>query len=229
VERKNNIFVFVGPPGCGKGTLSGLCVQELGWIQLSTGNLCRKHVAEGTEIGKRIDFILKSGKLIPDDLITEMVEGWLKQQEKSAIVILDGFPRTATQAESFHELMSTTLSSFELNVVRFGISEQAVIERLCSRIICANKNCQTVYSLSKDSLLLPKDLTTCDKCSTELVRRNDDDRAIAVERLATYRHHEQGMIDFYNKIGQYMHELNVEKPINDIFVDFKQLIEQPRT
>ena len=74
-----NVVLF-GPPGSGKGTLSGLCVKELGWVQISTGNLCRKHIADNTKIGQEIDFAIKSGKLISDALIIEMVKDWLLTQ-----------------------------------------------------------------------------------------------------------------------------------------------------
>ena len=92
IER---IVLFVGPPGSGKGTLSQKCVQELGWKQISTGDLCRAHIANETEIGKKIDFAIKSGKLVDDGLISQMVFEWFSEQKNGPhTVILDGYPRT---------------------------------------------------------------------------------------------------------------------------------------
>src|SRR5438105_2140053 len=105
-----NIFIFLGPPGSGKGSVSRLCIKDLGWVQLSTGNLCRKHIAKQTEIGKEIDFAIKSGKLVSDDLITNMVLEWFQKDfDDSHTVILDGYPRTIMQAQAFTKLFDKQL------------------------------------------------------------------------------------------------------------------------
>lgn len=99
-------FIFMGPPGSGKGSLSKLCKTYWGWQQLSTGNLCRKHISEDTQIGKEIDFIIKSGKLISDELIASMVDAWLTDVVgKEYSLILDGYPRNFTQAQDLLRLI----------------------------------------------------------------------------------------------------------------------------
>ena len=101
----DRVILFIGPPGSGKGTLSQKCVQKLGWQQISTGDLCRRHIAKQTEIGKSIDFAIKSGKLVSDGLISQMVFDWFRQENiESDVVILDGYPRTVNQAKDFDEL-----------------------------------------------------------------------------------------------------------------------------
>ncbi len=98
MSTERSIVIFIGPPGAGKGSLSQLCVKELGWAQLSTGNLCRYHITEQTELGKQIDLAIKSGKLISDGVIVDMVDKALPETFKqSPIVILDGFPRTVAK------------------------------------------------------------------------------------------------------------------------------------
>ncbi len=224
MERKNDIFIFVGPPGCGKGTLANVCVQELGWLQLSTGNLCRKHIADGTEIGKKIDFLIKSGKLIPDDLMSAMVEGWLLQHvmENSAIV-LDGYPRTQPQAQILQHMVSERLSSYQLRVIRFTIAPHILMERVNARVVCSNKDCQAVYSLSNESCM-SKDKVACDRCSAVLIRRADDNRSVVEQRLSLYQEHERNMLDFYKQIKQPIVEIESEKQIVDVFNDFRRLI-----
>lgn len=103
---QEKIFIFIGPPGSGKGSLSSLCTQKFGWKQLSTGNLCIKHIANETSIGKKIDFAIKSGKLIEDDLITQMITEWFTNQSVNSLaVILDGYPRTVEQARFFDDFI----------------------------------------------------------------------------------------------------------------------------
>ncbi len=152
---QKDIFIFLGPPGSGKGSLSHLCVKRLGWQQLSTGNLCREHIAQQTDIGKQIDFAIKSGKLISDSLIIEMASAWLKKTfEHTGIVIFDGFPRTVPQAQALHEII-TSLDDVTMNVVRMDIPFETVVYRLLARSICQNNKCQSVYSMHKHSSQQP--------------------------------------------------------------------------
>ncbi len=218
---QGEIFILIGPPGSGKGSLSSLCVKKLGWSQLSTGNLCRKHIAEQTEIGKKIDLVIKSGKLIDDSLVTQMVVGWFKEQiNRVPVVILDGYPRTVIQADAFDVLLKSTYPDHKISVVRFVISDDAVVKRLGSRYICENKDCQAVYSLASGSSLAPKKTGICDVCSGQLVRRDDDVEESIRKRLHIYHKHEQALIDFYHRVGQSIIEIDADKPIVDIFKYF---------
>jgi adenylate kinase len=222
-----NVFVFIGPPGSGKGSLSNLCVQKLQWVQLSTGNLCRKHIAEQTPIGKEIDFAIKSGNLVSDDLITAMVEDWLReeiQKPEEKTVILDGYPRTSEQAKAFDTLLKTQFKGLQLQVVRLNIPDATLVKRLSSRVVCQNKDCQAVYSLAEDSLLKPKRDMICDLCGSPLGRRKDDEISTIQERLHVYRKHEQGLLDYFKKIDQPIMELNAEKPLPMVFDEFKKMI-----
>ena len=106
MTSNQQLVIFIGPPGAGKGSISQLCVQAFGWKQLSTGYLCRKHINEQTEIGKEIDFSIKSGKLVSDRLIVTLVEQWLADpSQHESPIILDGFPRNIAQAEALHEII----------------------------------------------------------------------------------------------------------------------------
>ena len=108
-------YIFIGPPGAGKGSLSHLCVEKLGWTQISTGDLFRKHRAQGTEIGKQIDFAVKSGKLVEDKLVIQVGMEWFNNNfESSKALILDGFPRTLAQAEMFLEIIKKDFTALFL-------------------------------------------------------------------------------------------------------------------
>lgn len=220
------VYIFIGPPGSGKGTLSQLCTEYLGWSQLSTGALCRKHIQEKTEIGKQIDFAIKSGKLISDTLVTEMVCGWLTQHVggSQTPIILDGYPRTVVQAEAFNRFVGTQENNVQLYIVRFFISDEQVITRLSTRYICQNKECQVVYSSSIETALASGKEMTCSRCSSSLGRRADDEADAVQERLNIYHMHEQQLVDFYEQQNQPIFEFNVEKSVPEVFDEFKQLV-----
>lgn len=224
MSPNKNVFIFIGPPGSGKGTLSQLCVKKLGWVQLSTGNLCRKHIAEHTEIGKQIDFALKSGKLVSDSLINEMVHDWFDTTIKeSDNIILDGYPRTIAQAQALQDFLVNKMPQVKVQVVRFFASDEVVVNRIGHRLVCSNKDCQQVYSTSSHARQ-PKKEMICDVCSSPLVRRSDDEGGSVIDRLQTYHKHEQELVNFYKQAHLAVKEFGVERPLEQVFDDFKKII-----
>ena len=225
MNQVEDIFIFIGPPGAGKGSLARLCLQHFDWIEISTGNLCRKHILEQTKIGKEIDLIIKSGKLINDDLMTFMVFEWFNENAKRAKgIIFDGYPRTIDQAISFDNMIHSRFPSVRLNVVWFVISNDVVIRRLCSRYICQNKECQAVYSLSPESSLAPSNDTLCDICSSPLGRREDDNESAVRKRLEIYHKHEEELIGFYKKTNHSIIELDASASLQEVFDNFVRCI-----
>ena len=221
MEKK--VLLFLGSPGAGKGTLARRCVEDLSYEQVSTGNLCREHVAQGSDIGKKIDLALKSGKLIDDSLITDMVIQWLQGNPQKTQIILDGYPRTIIQAEVFNTF---AVSNEEINplVVRLKVSEQAVIDRLSMRLICSNQGCQAVYSLLPGSGCSPLKQDICDQCAGVLIKRSDDEIDAIRKRLKLYSEHEQRLLDFYNARDYSIIDLDASKSVEDIFNEFKQRV-----
>lgn len=219
---QKDVFIFIGPPGSGKGSISRLCVQNFQWAQLSTGNLCRFHIAQQTEIGKEIAFAIKSGNLISDSLITGMVEQWLSEKITAVnALILDGYPRAVTQAKAFHDIVATKFPWVKLNVVKFAAPNDQIVCRLSSRLVCKNSDCQAVYS-QLDQALQPKSAMQCDTCSGALGQRDDDQLAAVQERLNIYYRHENDLIGFYRSIGHPVVELNAHAPLDRVFSDFKR-------
>lgn len=220
MNGNKNILLFLGVPGAGKGTLAHRCVHELGYEQLSTGNLCREHVTQGTQIGKMIDLALKSGKLVDDSLITAMVTQWLQLYPQKRHIILDGYPRTIIQADAFYKFVANEQEKAPV-VIRLAAHEQVVIDRLSLRLICSKKECQAVYSLAEGSVCQPATSGICDRCSSALMRRSDDEAEAIKKRLKLYGEHESVLLDFYNSIGYRVLEINAARPFELVFNEFK--------
>lgn len=208
----------MGPPGAGKGTLARLCTQKLGWEQCSTGDLCRKMIAEGTDLGKQIDGLIKSGKLISDSLILEMVDHWLTQHigDFQGSIILDGVPRTLEQAQCLDEVLAQPrFAGFGLSVIELKLDDASVVQRLTSRIMCGNKECSAIFSLAQGQTL-----TTCKECDAPLVRRSDDVEEVIRERLACYYAKARPLIQYYRQTERPVQELDVARPVPEVYEKF---------
>lgn len=226
MKSSKQVFIFIGPPGAGKGSLSQLCVSRLGWAQLSTGDLCRQHIAEQTEIGKQIDFIIKSGTLIPDSLMIDMVEAWLLDKFKNIdVLILDGFPRTVVQAEALDALLCKKIfSHVALHVVQLVIEDGEVMHRLLGRLVCPNKGCGAVYS-KEIGELQPQREGFCDRCpQTRLIVRSDDTAESIKHRLEVYHKHANALLDYYRHHDhKNVKTLDAHKPLPEVFLDFERM------
>jgi adenylate kinase len=222
---QRDVYLFFGPPGAGKGSLSSLCAHRLGWRQCSTGNLCRQHIRANTALGKQIDFSIKSGKLIADSLIVEIVHDWLAYYLSDYnSVILDGFPRTVMQAQMFNELLRRQeLGHFRLILVELVIDDATVVHRLTKRIVCDNKDCQTIYA-QKDACLAPRQQGICDKCACSLVKRADDDESIVKNRLVVYHQHAQELLSYYQREKAHIIKVKADDSLEQVFSTFSNLI-----
>ncbi len=221
ISQKKDLIIFLGPPGSGKGSLSNLAVKNLGFEQISTGNLCRQHISEQTEIGKQIDLIIKTGKLISDDIINNMVFDWLLNTNNTNSIILDGFPRTVVQAEALKNFISKN-NNFNLSIVRLSVEDDKLIKRIVSRVVCSNLSCQRVFSLEKDSQHRSLLENNCDDCSSQLVRRKDDIIESIKERLNIYRQHETNLINYFIFQDFKILEIFADQSIADIFYLFTE-------
>lgn len=216
--NKNNVLIFLGPPGSGKGSLSHIAVKELGFKQISTGNLCRKHIVNQTEIGREIDAVIKQGKLISDDLITGMVTDWFSNNSKNIRIILDGYPRTVAQAEAFSTFAD--YSRLNISIVKLDVSDDKLIKRVESRIVCSNSDCQHVYSSNVNSRKSPKIVGVCDDCDYELIKRKDDNLESITKRLKIYRDHESGLLDHFMHKSYNIYDISADQPLTDVYDNF---------
>jgi len=224
---KNKIFLFFGPPGSGKGSLSSMCVEHFGWKHVSTGDLCREHIKLGTAIGKQIKTASEQGKFVSDEIVAGMVADWIiDQKEVSQDFILDGYPRTHKQAEMLDLLMQEKLQNFQLVLVKLNINSDLLADRIVNRVSCSNKDCGQIYSMFAASKSKPKVSMVCDKCGSTLVRRSDDSLEALKLRLQAYYLHEQEVIDFYIDKGLNIEMLNGDQSVQDVFEDFKIVLQK---
>lgn len=188
-------MVFLGPPGAGKGTQAVMLGEKKGFSHLSTGDILRKNVKDNTDIGKKAKAFMEKGELVPDDIVIEMMLDTIKRVQNKKDLILDGFPRTAYQAEK----LDTELSRLKLPidmVVYFKTSINTVVSRLAGRRLCSK--CGANYHIVN---MPPKQQGICDKCGAELYQRKDDTEETVKKRLEVYDSQTKELIDYYNSQG----------------------------
>ena len=184
-------FIFLGPPGAGKGTLAAQVAEEYKIPQISTGDIFRENIKNETELGKKVKAIMDAGGLVGDDVVLEIVEDRLKKDDCKNGFILDGFPRTIPQAEAFEKL------GIEVKVVNFEVNNDLIIARLSNRRVC--KNCKQNYNVK---FMPPKVEGVCDKCGGELYQRDDDKQESILHRMDVYREQTEPLINFYKEKGK---------------------------
>lgn len=217
-QGQKEVISFLGPPGSGKGTIAQSLQSQEDVTVLSTGVLCRHHVREKTPFGVEFSEHLAAGNLIPDQLISKMVREWLLAQ-KTQHLLLDGYPRTAPQVGQLVSIMREDMPDFNLRVVLFELSDDTVVARLSSRVMCVNTACQQVYSTAIEAP------TQCAACGDALTRRADDEPEVIRKRLAIYAQHKDEMLAEYARYGIAIETFNVENvALADMFTQFSKLL-----
>lgn len=185
-------LILLGPPGAGKGTQAQRLVDKYGIPQLSTGDMLRAAVAEGTEWGKRAKEIMDSGGLVSDDIVNAIISERIENEDCKKGFILDGYPRTLKQADATEELLASKSLSLDA-VVELAVDDSVLVERISGRFTCGN--CGTGYH---EHNLKPKKDGVCDKCGgTEFKRRPDDRAETVVDRLQTYYKETAPLVGYY--------------------------------
>lgn len=193
-------LIFLGPPGSGKGTQAALLEERHGLCQISTGDILRQAVAEGTPLGREAKACMDQGQLVPDRVVIGIVRDKLKAIECAKGFVLDGFPRTTGQAEALDAIMRDfpAPDGHRIDrVVAFQVDEEALVTRLSGRRTC--EGCQAMYHLT---LSPPRADGVCDRCGGRLVQRNDDREEVIRERLAVYEESTRPLLDYYAARGQ---------------------------
>lgn len=185
--------IFLGPPGCGKGTQGDLVKKKLNFVKLSTGDLLRKIAKQESELGKKIDSIMSRGEFISDDIIDELIKNFYSSLDKNVNgVICDGYPRNIEQAHSLDLILKSY--SGEINtVIYFDISEEILAQRVTGRFSC--NECGAIYNSFFNKT---KVLGKCDVCgSSNFGVRSDDSESVILERLRIYKQSTKPLLEYY--------------------------------
>ena len=200
-QKTKLAVVLFGSPGSGKGTQSKLLVKRMGIPQISTGDMLRDHIRAEDEIGRAIEARMKSGQLVSDELVNQLVEQRLQQPDTQRGFILDGYPRTIAQGETLLDLLDRT--GAEPVVIHLLVDYNVIIARITGRRQCPQ--CGTLYNLLSRP---PKIPGICDLDGQPLVIREDDREEVVRERLDAYERQTRPLIDFFRKTGRRMFEVD---------------------
>ena len=189
-------LVLLGAPGVGKGTQAAEISRRTGLPHISTGDLLRAAIRDGSPLGRRVAAMVERGELVPDGLVGEMMEERLARPDAADGFILDGFPRTVAQADLLDRILARRGQALD-RVISIEVPEAEIVERLAGRRSCGQ--CGAIYHVRYNR---PKVEGICDRCGSELRQRPDDTEAVIAERLRAYREQTAPLAARYRKVGR---------------------------
>jgi adenylate kinase len=198
-----------GPPGAGKGTQAKFLSDKFGIPQISTGDILRAAVEKGTPLGVRAQTFMSKGALVPDEVVIGLIEERIRDRDCASGFILDGFPRTITQAEALDEILRKRGMPVT-KVINLKVSDKEIIRRSTSRRVC--RSCNTIYNLVVNP---PKVNGKCDSCGGDLYQRDDDKEEVVKNRLKVYADQTKPLLKYYSK-RNLLEDVDGTRSINDV-------------
>lgn len=209
--------LLLGAPGVGKGTQAQRLMAEFGIPQISTGDLLRQHRRDHTPLGILADDLMSQGKLVPDDLVNQMVAARLNEPDTEHGYILDGFPRTLNQAEWLdRQLVAYLLPVVAVNIV---VDNQVLLERITGRLTCPI--CGTIYNIYSKP---PKNDRMCDFDGAALVQRADDNVQVFHERMRAFEQKTSAVIEYYREHGNRFAEVDGDRSIDEVTQSIRETL-----
>ena len=208
-------LIFLGAPGTGKGTQATRMSGRFGLTAISSGEALRDEIERRTPLGNQMEEYVESGKLVPDDVITEVMLGVVERV--GSAFILDGFPRTVPQAEALESGLAVRKRPVHA-VVNFAMDSADIIRRIASRRICSN--CKRTYNLE---FFPPKASGLCDECGGKLMQRADDEESVIATRLDTYLRLTHPLIEFYSR-RRMLCDVNAGAPAEEVEADLIEIV-----
>jgi len=187
-------IVLLGPPGSGKGTQAKMIAEKYGVVHISTGDILRENVRNGTDLGKEAKKFMEAGKLVPDSLLIDIIKDRLAKDDVKGGWMLDGYPRTMPQAEAMDKILPALGQKIDV-VLNIDVPDAELVKRVTGRRMC---KCGATYHVQFNP---PKVEGKCDACGGELYQRADDTEETVKERLQAYHAQTQPLIDYYDKRG----------------------------
>ncbi|MEV0727981.1 MULTISPECIES: adenylate kinase [Polymorphospora] len=204
-------LVLVGPPGAGKGTQAEFIAAHLSVPKISTGDIFRANVSQGTPLGVEAKRYMDAGKLVPDEVTINMVRGRLAEPDAAEGFLLDGFPRTTPQAAALDKLLADLGTALDL-VMELVVDDDEVIRRLSGRRTC--RGCGKIWHVEFDATTREG---VCDRCGADLFQRDDDKAETIAERLVEYAHKTAPLVDYYGAQGKLV-GIDATGPVEDVTV-----------
>ena len=204
--------ILLGPPGAGKGTQAVKIVEKYGIPHISTGDIFRENIKNGTELGKKAQAYMNRGELVPDDLVIEIATDRLLKDDCKNGFLLDGFPRTVYQAEKLDEFLAAHGGKID-KVLDIAVGKDELITRLTGRRVC--KACGASFHVVN---IPPKKEGVCDYCGGELIQRADDNLETVTNSIDVYEAQTKPLIDYYEKAGNIAH-IDGTTGLDNVFAD----------
>jgi adenylate kinase len=210
-------IIMLGAPGAGKGTQAKQIAEKYSIPHISTGDIFRANIKNGTELGKKAKTYMDQGLLVPDELTCDLVVDRIKQDDCKNGFILDGFPRTIPQAEALDAALSKMGEKMDY-AIDVDVPDENIVRRMGGRRVCLN--CGATYHI----VSIPTKVEgICDKCGSEVVLRDDDKPETVQKRLSVYHEQTQPLIDYYNKQG-ILKTVNGTRPLEEVFADIVTIL-----
>ncbi|CCB86002.1 MULTISPECIES: adenylate kinase [Parachlamydia] len=210
VQAGRTIWILLGPPGSGKGTQAVQLSQKLHIPHISTGDLLREHIKKETSLGEKAKGYIQAGKLVPDELVMEILFERISQPDSAQGVLLDGFPRTIAQAETLEKQLK---ANERMVVFNLEVPDEVIVKRAEGRLTCTKGG-----HIFNRYFSPPKQEGICDICGGELVRRSDDDPNVVQQRLKVYHEQTAPLVEFYQKRNVLI-PVNGERSPEQVFAD----------
>lgn len=206
-------LLVIGAPGAGKGTQSKLICESLGIPHLSTGDILRSEISSGTALGNKVKEYVESGKLVPDEIIAEVLIAEISKEKYGNGYVLDGFPRNMNQVRTMEE------KGIGIDkVIYIDTSEEEIMRRITGRRICLN--CGSVYNIYYNP---PRTEGRCDKCGSDLIQRKDDTEEVVRSRLETFRKETLPVVEYYRS-KNILFRVNGDRSLDDIKSEILSLL-----
>ena len=210
-------IIMLGAPGAGKGTQAKMIADKYSIPHISTGDIFRANIKNGTELGKKAKTYMDQGLLVPDELVVDLVVDRVGQADCSNGYVLDGFPRTIPQAESLDAALEKLGSKVDY-AINVEVPDENIVRRMSGRRACVA--CGETYHI----VHIPTKVEgICDRCGSELILRDDDKPETVKKRLAVYHEQTQPLIDYYND-KKVLVEVDGTKDMNDVFTDIVKIL-----
>jgi adenylate kinase len=214
-------LILIGPPGSGKGTQAKLLSSRLGLAHIGTGDILREAARQNTPLGQVALPYMRSGQLVPDDLVNEIVAEHFRKEDRPERFVMDGYPRTLAQAASFDQVLRQQFLDLTA-VLLFQVDDKEIIARMTGRWSCPQ--CKATYHLTFNP---PRTAGICDVCGTKLIQRVDDQEQTVRERLRVYYMNAADLIPYYRSQGL-LHEVPGVGDIEQIYSTMLDILQQAR-